>query len=170
MRPVFTASQNSIRLSGKVIAGADDRQRKIPGFNQEVFSSSRVVLVGAGGIASPIALTLVRKGIGGIGLLDSDIVEASNLSRQRFFEKDIGNNKAVALAENLTLECIAATAIHGAPIRFEEAVAVGRDLSCDVAVCGVDNNPARVAVSRYFRKLGVPVIFAAVSRDGDHGY
>ena len=170
MRPVFTASQTSVRLSGKLIPGADDRQRKIPGFSQEVFSSSRALIIGAGGIASPIALTLVRKGIGGIGLLDSDIVEASNLNRQRFFEKDIGENKAVALAGNLAPECIAATDIQGTPLRFEEAVAVGTDLSCDVAVCGVDNNPARVATSRYFRKLGVPVIFAAVSRDGDHGY
>jgi hypothetical protein len=34
----------------------------------------------------------------------------------------------------------------------------------------VDNNPARVAASRFFRFKGIPVIFAAVSRDGDHGY
>ena len=46
----------------------------------------------------------------------------------------------------------------------------GIDLACDVAVCGVDNNPARVAASRYFRATGIPVIFTAVSRDGDHGY
>jgi molybdopterin/thiamine biosynthesis adenylyltransferase len=170
MRPVFTASQTSIRLSGKAIAGADDRQRKIPGFSQEVFSNSRVLLIGAGGLASPIALTLARKGIGGLGLVDSDIVEVSNLSRQRFFEKDIGNNKAVALAENLALECIAETDIWGIPLRFEEAVVVGADLSCDVAVCGVDNNPARVAASSYFRRLGIPVVLTAVSGDGDHGY
>lgn len=44
------------------------------------------------------------------------------------------------------------------------------DLSCQVAICGVDNNPARVLTSRFFRDLGVPVIFAAVSRYADHGY
>ncbi len=44
------------------------------------------------------------------------------------------------------------------------------DLTCDVAICGVDNNPARVAVARYFNGRGIPVIFTAVSRDGDHGY
>ena len=44
------------------------------------------------------------------------------------------------------------------------------DLSCDVAICGVDNNPARVAASHHFRALGVPVIFSAVSADADHGY
>ena len=34
----------------------------------------------------------------------------------------------------------------------------------------MDNNPARVAASRYFRPKGIPVIFTAVSRDADHGY
>ena len=58
----------------------------------------------------------------------------------------------------------------GIPLRFEEAVAGGLDLSCDVAVCGVDNDLARVAASRYFHRQRVPVIITAVSSDGDHGY
>jgi len=157
-------------LRGKAIPGAEDRQRKIPGFDQEVFSRSSVLCVGAGGIISQIAPTLVRKGIGGITLLDPDIVEPSNLNRQRFYIKDVGNNKALALAENLQAECITATEIRGVPFRLEEALARGVDLSCDVAICGVDNNPARVAASRYFRVMEIPVIFAAVSGDGDHGY
>ena len=170
MPPAFTASQTSISLRGRAIPGAEDRQKKIPGFDQEVFSKSHVLCIGAGGIVSQIAPTLVRKGIGAIALLDDDVVEASNLNRQRFYIKDIGKNKALALAENLEPECIAATEIRGIPLRFEEAVARKRNLSCHVAVCGVDNNPARIAVSQYFRPRGVPVIFTAVSRDGDHGY
>ena len=170
MRPAFTVLRTSISLRGKVIPGAEDRQKLIPGFEQEIFSNSSVLCVGAGGINSQIAPTLVRKGIGRIKLLDDDIVEASNLNRQRFYIKDIGQNKALALAENLQQECIAETEIQGIPLRMEEAIARETDLSCDVAVCGVDNNPARVAASRYFRIKGIPVIFAAVSRDGDHGY
>jgi N6-adenosine-specific RNA methylase IME4 len=170
MPPAFTASQTSIKLSGKPIEGAEDRQRKIPGFDQTVFSTSSVVCIGAGGIVSQIAPTLVRKGIGRVALLDDDVVEASNLNRQRFYERDLGKNKALTLAWNLQGECIAATEIRGIPLRFEEAVARKRDLSCHVAVCGVDNNPARIAISRYFRARGVPVVFTAVSLDGDHGY
>ena len=170
MRPAFTVSRTSISLRGKAIPGAEDRQKLIPGFEQEIFSNSSVLCVGAGGIISQIAPTLVRKGIGRITLLDDDIVEASNLNRQRFYIKDIGQNKALALAENLQRECIAETEIQGIPLRLEEAIAREIDLSCDVAVCGVDNNPARVAASRYFRMKGIPVIFTAVSRDGDHGY
>src|SRR4051812_33582026 len=128
MRPAYIASQTSIRLKGKVISGAENRQQRIPDFDQDVFSRSRVVCIGSGGIVSHIAPTLVRKGIGEITLLDDDIVEASNLNRQRFYKQDIGTNKAVALARNLQRECIAATVIRGVPFRFEEAVARGLEL------------------------------------------
>jgi molybdopterin/thiamine biosynthesis adenylyltransferase len=170
MHPAFTVSRTSIKLRGVAIPGAEDRQMKIRGFNQEVFSNSHVLCIGAGGIISQIAPTLVRKGIGGVTLLDDDLAEESNLNRQRFYTKDVGKNKAVALAENLLPECIAATEIHGIPFRLQEAIARELDLSCDVAICGVDNNPARIAASRYFRAKRTPVIFASVSLDGDHGY
>jgi molybdopterin-synthase adenylyltransferase len=170
MHQAFTVSRTPIKLSGTTIPGAEDRQRRIAGFDQEVFSLSSVVCIGAGGIISQIAPTLVRKGIGKITLLDDDLVEVSNLNRQRFYIYDVGKNKAIALAENLQRECIAETEIVGVPLRFEEAIASAIDLNCDVAICGVDNNPARVAAARYFRAIEIPVIFTAVSRDGDHGY
>ena len=170
MGKVSTFSRTSIRLKGKAIHGAEDRQSKIPGFDQAVYSSSSLLFVGAGGINSQIAPTVARKGIGRITLLDDDMVEASNLNRQRLYIKDIGSKKAIALARNLQPECIAKTQIRGIAFRFEEVIARRIDLSCDVAICGVDNNSARVAVGRYFRARGVPVIFTAVSNDGDHGY
>jgi len=170
MRLAFTGSRISVSLRGKAIEGAEDRQRKVAGFDQAIFSRSSVLCIGAGGLISHIAPTLVRKGIGRITLLDGDIVEASNLNRQRFYAKDLGSNKAVALAENLKGECIAATEIHGYAFRFEEAIDRRLEMSCDVAICGVDNNPTRVAASRYARTLGIPVIFSAVSQDADHGY
>jgi molybdopterin/thiamine biosynthesis adenylyltransferase len=76
----------------------------------------------------------------------------------------------MALAENLERECIAPTELKGIGFRLEEAIARRMTLDCDVAVCGVDNNPARVAASRYFRLKGIPVVFTGVSRDGDCGY
>ena len=56
------------------------------------------------------------------------------------------------------------------PLLLEDGIDTGIDLRCDVAICGVDNNPARIAASRYFRSLKIPVIFTAVSADADHGY
>src|SRR5262249_37047770 len=100
MRLAFTSSKTSIELRGKAVPGAEDRQRKILGFDQEEFSRSHVLCIGAGGIISQVAPTLARKGIGKITLLDDDTVETSNLNRQRFYEKDVGEHKAVALARN----------------------------------------------------------------------
>lgn len=170
MRLAFFCSKTSIELRGKAVAGAEDRQRKIPGFDQEKFSQSHVLCIGAGGIVSQIAPTLVRKGIGRITLLDDDVVEPSNLNRQRFYIKDVGKNKALAFARNLQAECISQTCIRGYAFCLEEAIAQEIDLACDVAICGVDNNPGRVVASQYFRAQNIPVIFAAVSRDADHGY
>jgi molybdopterin/thiamine biosynthesis adenylyltransferase len=170
MRPIFTDSRTSIQLTGKPIPGAEDRQRKIAGFDQAKYSSSHILCIGAGGLISHIAPTLARKGIGAITLFDDDIVEVSNLNRQRFYERDLGSNKAIALAQNLQPECIVATNIRGYPLRFEEADARKIDLSCAVAICGVDNNPARLAASRHYRAVGIPVIFTAVSENADHGY
>jgi molybdopterin/thiamine biosynthesis adenylyltransferase len=99
-----------------------------------------------------------------------DIVEVSNLNRQRLYFEDIGHNKAYALAKRLLHECVYKSVLTAYPLVLEEAIDDGTDLSCDVAICGVDNNPARIAASQYFRARQIAVIFTAVSADADHGY
>jgi adenylyltransferase/sulfurtransferase len=170
MKPTSIDSRTSIELFGTAIAGATDRQERIAGFNQSRLSEASVLAIGAGGLVGPVAMALARKGAGAITIFDPDVVEASNLNRQRFFLGDIGRNKAIALVENLAPECIARTQLRGERTSFEDALALRHDMSCDVAICGVDNNPARVSASRYFRGMGVPVVFMAVSADADHGY
>jgi len=170
MEGIASVSRLSRKYVGQTILDATDRQQRLIGFNQAVFSRSRVVCIGAGGLISQIAPTLVRKGIGSLTILDDDVVEASNLNRQRFYSKDLGQNKAYALAKNLLAECVYTTLLTAYPLLLEDAIDSGIDLSCDVAICGVDNNPARVAASKHFRRLKTPVIFTAVSADADHGY
>jgi len=138
--PGITVSRTSIRLRGKAVAGAGRPAEKDSRFRPGDFLRANRSCIGAAASFRRFAPTLVRKGIGGVMLLDDDLVEASNLNRQRFYEKDIGRNKALALAGNLQGECIVQTEICGIPLRFEEAVARGIDLSCDVAICGVENN------------------------------
>jgi molybdopterin/thiamine biosynthesis adenylyltransferase len=169
MKLTFSKSPQSIRLSGKRIPGAEDRHRGIPGWDHDKYSKAHVLCIGAGGLISNVAPTLCRKGIGGITLLDDDIVEPSNLNRQRFYTKDVGKNKAIALARNLQPECIGATEIRGYPLLLEEAIS-SPYVACDIVICGVDNNPGRLLASSFFRPRQVPVIFTAVSRDADHGY
>src|SRR5205807_1796526 len=124
---------------------------KIAGFDQKKYSQSHVLCIGAGGLISNIAPALVRKGIGALTILDPDVVEVSNLNRQRFYAADIGKNKAIALVRNLQRECIHSTKLVGYSLSLETAIERKVDLNCDIVVCGVDNNPTRVAASRYFR-------------------
>jgi molybdopterin/thiamine biosynthesis adenylyltransferase len=170
MAKTVSVSQLSRKFLGQAIPGATDRQQRLPGFDQAAYSRSSVICIGAGGLVSQIAPTLVRKGIGALTILDDDVVEPSNLNRQHFYSKDLGHNKAYALAENLLPECVHTTQLIAYPLLLEEAIDSGIDLRCDVAICGVDNNPARIAASKYFRSLKTPVIFTAVSADADHGY
>jgi molybdopterin-synthase adenylyltransferase len=160
----------TLTLVGNEVRGALDRQIRVPDFDQERLSSSRIVCIGAGGLVGHIAPTLVRKGIGALAIFDDDEVEASNLNRQHFYASDIGENKAVALARNLQRECTFRTRIEAFQMRLEEAVERQIDLRSDVAVVGVDNNPARILASRHFGQLRVPAVFCAVSAEADHGY
>ncbi len=170
MNPTSTVSHISIKATGISIPGAQDRQKKIAGFDQEKYSNSHIVCIGAGGLISNIAPALARKGIGALTILDHDHVEVSNLNRQRFYSRDIGKNKAIALVQNLQPECIHSTKLTGYPISLETALYENVNLDCDLAVCAVDNNQARVAAARFFRDRGIPIIFTAVSADADHGY
>jgi molybdopterin-synthase adenylyltransferase len=170
LNPTFSVSPISIKATGISIPGALDRQQKIAGFDQQKYSRSHVLCIGAGGLMSNIAPALVRKGIGRLTVLDHDEVDASNLNRQRFYPGDVGQNKAIALIQNLQRECTCSTGLVGYAMSFETAIHERIDLTCDVVVCAVDNNAARIAASRVFKERNIPLVFTAVSGDTDHGY
>ena len=94
MATIVSDSPNFRRYVGQCIPGATDRQQRLAGFDQAAYSTSSVLCIGAGGLISNIAPTLVRKGIGALTILDDDVVEVSNLNRQRFYSKDIGHEFA----------------------------------------------------------------------------
>ncbi len=147
-----------------------ERQSRIPGFNQGKLNSATVVLIGAGGLGGEIGEGLVRKGIGRIKIFDADVVEPTNLNRQLFFKENLYKNKAISLAENLSYFGFGQSTIYGYAYSFEEALALNIDLNCSVVIVGVDNNPCRVRTAFYFLKRKIPVIFTAVSEDGNCGY
>lgn len=68
---------------------------------QERFSAASVVICGAGGLGSNVALSLARAGVGNIHLIDFDTVDISNLNRQQYLPEQIGQPKADTLRENL---------------------------------------------------------------------
>ena len=146
-----------------------DRQTRIPDFKQASITDSRILFIGAGGINGEIAEGSVRKGTGHILIVDGDIVEITNLNRQKFHQEDIGKNKAICLGKNLAKDATGSTTIEAYGHYFEDLRIRGKRLDANVVVCGVDSNKTRSFASRDF--IGVaPVIFIAVSEDADHGY
>ena len=146
-------------------------QAKIAGFDLSALQAAHVILIGAGGIGSPVAATLIRKGIGRLSIVDDDVVELKNLTRQWYGRADVGKYKAHCLARNLASEGLFPAQLDAHPFRFQEMQKHGHDFSdATLICCGVDNNPTRRAVCRYALDHNVPAIYAAVSRGGNEAY
>ena len=76
--------------------------KKIGVIGQKKLLKASVLIVGAGGLGSPIAIYLAALGIGKIGIIDKDSVEISNLSRQIIFStNDVKKNKSSAAINKL---------------------------------------------------------------------
>ena len=82
------------------------RQTMIPGIGeagQEKLKNAKVLIVGIGGLGSPISLYLTAAGVGQIGLIDDDIVSKSNLQRQILYtEAEIGQSKVECACRRLS--------------------------------------------------------------------
>ena len=138
--------------------------KKIGGAGQRRLLESSALVVGAGGLGSPIIQYLAAAGIGHLGIADGDAVELSNLQRQTVHGmSDLGRPKAVSAAEfvrginpDCTVEAIA-----------ERLTAANtRDLvpRFDVVLDGSDNFPTRFLVADACWLEGVPLISGAVLR------
>ncbi len=145
-------------------------QDKVKGFAGEAYQNANVLMIGAGGIGTLVGHGLVRKGIGLLTVCDDDDVEIQNLTRQLFHKKDIGKNKALALARILSRQGFFSTQIKAYPCRFQEIFEVGALEYYDAVICGVDNNPSRVAAAKWCLEKGIPYITCGVSRDASFMY
>lgn len=74
--------------------------RNVPG-STGILRAATVAIAGCGGLGSNAAVSLVRAGVGALVLVDSDVVELSNLNRQHYFRADVGRRKVDALALHL---------------------------------------------------------------------
>ena len=83
-----------------------DRQIILPEVGEEgqkKLQEAKVLIVGVGGLGSPIALYLAGAGVGCLGLVDDDLVSVTNLQRQVLYsEKGLGKPKAICAAERLS--------------------------------------------------------------------
>ena len=125
---------------------------------------SKVLLVGAGGLGSPAALYLAAAGVGTIGIIDSDVVDASNLQRQILHNSDrIGDPKVDSARQ--TLEAINPDVTIAT---FETRLGAGNVLEImagyDVVVDGADNFPTRYLVNDASLHLKIPVVHGSIFR------
>ncbi len=125
---------------------------------------SSVLVVGVGGLGSPVALYLAAAGVGRIGLVDDDRVETSNLHRQVLYSScEVGRTKVEAAAERLrALNPHVEVVPH--PVRLTDANALELVRGYNVVADGTDTFATRYAVNDACVRAGVPNAFASVSR------
>ncbi|WP_199798663.1 HesA/MoeB/ThiF family protein [Erythrobacter sp. HKB08] len=137
---------------------------EIGGAGQAALVDSHVVIVGLGGIGSPVLQYLAGAGIGRLTLVDSDTVDASNLQRQTLFsERDVDHGKAVAARRWVqNFDRSLRVTISDRRITADNAGELMG--SADLVLDGTDNFATRLAVSDACVKAGVPLLSAAVGR------
>jgi len=126
------------------------RHFSLPGFgvaSQEKLKQARVLVVGAGALGSPVLLYLGAAGIGHIGIIDGDTVEASNLHRQILYTtQDIGQSKARIAAQKLQeANPYIEIAVFETFISRDNAFKIAE--SYDIIVDGTDNFPTRYLIN-----------------------
>jgi adenylyltransferase/sulfurtransferase len=141
------------------------RQLIIPAIGeagQEKLKQAGVVVVGAGGLGSPVLMYLAAAGVGAIGIIDDDKVSISSLQRQVIYVAgDIGRGKAEAAAQRISLLNPLITA-KSYPGRFADENAAALLAGYDVAVDCSDNYATRYLLSDATRKAGIPMVHGAV--------
>jgi sulfur-carrier protein adenylyltransferase/sulfurtransferase len=126
--------------------------------------ASRVLLVGAGGLGSPIALYLAAAGVGHIRVVDDDRIERSNLQRQVVHrDADIGMKKVVS-AKTALLALNPAISVEGVDARLSAGNVDDLIADCDVVVDGADNFPTRYLINAACCRAGKPWVYGGVQR------
>ncbi len=138
--------------------------REIGGSGQKRLKSARILVVGAGGLGSPALLYLAAAGVGTIGVIDGDEVEATNLQRQIIHtDQRLGMSKAFsAEAAMRALNPFVEVRPYNRRLTAEIAEALFADY--DLILDGTDNFDTRELVNATCVRLGKPLIAAAITQ------
>ena len=131
---------------------------------QQRLKAAKVLCVGAGGLGSPLAFYLAAAGIGTLGLVDFDVVDASNLQRQIIHSTaDIGRKKLDSAAEKLQALNPALNIVkHETILSSANALDILNDY--DIVADGTDNFPTRYLVNDACVLLGKPNVYGSIFR------
>ncbi|MFM1752062.1 MAG: putative molybdopterin synthase sulfurylase MoeB [Actinomycetota bacterium] len=131
---------------------------------QAALLNAKVLMLGAGGLGSPAALYLAAAGVGTIGIVDMDEVDASNLQRQILHNIDrIGDRKVDSAKKTLTaLNPDVNVVTYDTRLAAENIMDILAGY--DVIVDGADNFPSRYLLNDASVKLGIPVVHGSIFR------
>jgi adenylyltransferase/sulfurtransferase len=131
---------------------------------QQKLKAARVLCVGAGGLGSPLALYLAAAGVGTLGLVDFDVVDASNLQRQILHSTgDVGRKKLDSAEEKLAALNPAVHVVkHETMLSSANALDILKDY--DIVADGTDNFPTRYLVNDACVLLGKPNVYGSIFR------
>jgi len=131
---------------------------------QEKLKASSVLVVGMGGLGTPAAVFLAAAGVGRIGLVDFDTVQASNLHRQVLYsEQDLGKKK-VEVAKSRLHMTNPHIRIEIFDTKLDSTNALEILRGYDIVIDGTDNFPARYLIGDACVLLGTPDVYASVFR------
>jgi len=131
---------------------------------QRKLKGSSALVIGTGGLGSPVALYLAAAGIGRIGLVDYDVVDSSNLQRQIIHgTQRIGVLKVESACERmLDLNPDIEVEIYNEPFTSENAMRIAADY--DILIDGTDNFPTRYLTNDVCVFLGKPNVYGSIFR------
>ncbi len=125
---------------------------------------AKVLLIGTGGLGSPMALYLAAAGVGTLGLVDFDVVDFTNLQRQiAHGTKDVGRPKMASARDRLA-EINPEVKVIGFETRLTSANAMEILKDFDIVADGTDNFPTRYLVNDASVLLGKPNVYASIFR------
>jgi sulfur-carrier protein adenylyltransferase/sulfurtransferase len=131
---------------------------------QKKLLDAKVLMLGAGGLGSPAALYLAAAGVGTLGIVDMDDVDASNLQRQILHNVDrIGDRKVDSAKKTLTMLNPDVDVVTY-DTRLDATNIIDIISGYDVIVDGADNFPSRYLLNDASVKLGIPVVHGSIFR------
>ncbi len=131
---------------------------------QRRLKAARVLLIGAGGLGSPLALYLAAAGVGTLGLVDFDTVDESNLQRQVLYGvSDVGRPKLAAAAQRLR-EINPHVSLEPHPFRLDSSNAIELFKKYDLVADGTDNFPTRYLVNDACVLTKTPNVYGSIFR------
>ncbi|PYS32013.1 MAG: molybdenum cofactor biosynthesis protein MoeB, partial [Acidobacteria bacterium] len=131
---------------------------------QRKLKAASVLMIGTGGLGAPLGMYLAAAGVGRLGLVDFDVVDASNLQRQIIHgTKDVGRPK-IASARDRIEDINPHVEIETHDTRLTSANALNLFVNYDVIVDGTDNFPTRYLVNDACVLTGKPNVYGSIFR------